>query len=297
MLGNWINQTTATTGTGDLTLSAVTGYPTFADQFSAGANGTPFYYSILNDSDGTPIEVGQGYLSASTTLVRSRVLGTYSAGVYDNTSPATVSLAAGTKRVICTPEAGALAMCAPYVSNNAALALGKRVVSQHVTVNNASSAAVTLVANRLYVVPFLLTSVIELASLIARVGTGVAATNIRLGLYRCGRDGFPSELIAETAALASTTSGVDISGSVTPVRLTPGWYFTGMVSDGAPIVGRLDGGVHLSNPLGQAASNCMVEASNFTATYAFGALPNPCPTTGLAAGAVTACVGVVLGVV
>jgi hypothetical protein len=70
-----------------------------------------------------------------------------------------------------------------------------------------------------------------------------------------------------------------------------------MISDGAPVVGRLDGGVHLSSPLGQASSNCMVECASFTVNTAFGALPNPCPTTGLAAGGATASVGVVLGVV
>lgn len=295
MLGNWINQTTATTGTGDLTLSAVTGYPQFSDQFSVGANGAPFYYGILNDSDGSPIEFGIGHLSGASTLVRDRILATYSGTTYDNTSPSAISLAVGTKRVICASEAGSLACTAPYVSNNAALALGKRIPSQHATTNNAASAAITLVANRLYITPFLLATNVEVSALIARVGTGAALSSIRLGLYRCGIDGFAGELVAETAALASTTSGVDISGSVTPIRLTPGWYFTAMVSDGTPVVGRLDGGIHLGNPLGQTSSNCLAEVANYYSTHSFGALPNPAPTTGLVAGSAATGVAVILG--
>lgn len=296
MLGDGIKQTTTSTGTGNLTLAAVTGFPQFADQFTVGANGAPFYYSIL-DGNGGLVEQGIGHLLDAATLVRDRVLASYSGGVYVKNSPSQVSLAAGTYSVLSSPELGALMTTAPYVSNNASLGLGKRVVSMHMTVGNAASAAVTLAANKLHLVPFLLGTNMECNALIARVGTGVSATNIRLGLYRCGSDGFPSELIAQTVALASATSGVDVSGSITPVRLAPGWYFTAIVSDGAPVVGRLDGGTHLTNPLGQASSNCMIEVPGFSVTSAFGALPSPAPSTSLAALTATGLPAVILGAV
>ena len=104
MLGNWIKQTSTSTGTGNLTLAAVTGFPTFANQFAAGEY---FYYTILNDSDGTPMESGIGHMSDSATLVRDKPLATFVAGTYNDNDPAAVTLAAGTKRVICSMEQGA----------------------------------------------------------------------------------------------------------------------------------------------------------------------------------------------
>lgn len=72
-----VAESTTTTGTGDLTLAgALTGYRTI--NAAIGAN-RPFVYSIeAVDANGVPTtggwEVGVGYLSSSTTLVRYRVL-------------------------------------------------------------------------------------------------------------------------------------------------------------------------------------------------------------------------------
>jgi hypothetical protein len=89
-------ETTTTTGTGDLTLAgAVTGFRTF--NTAIGTNITFDYCIEAVDANGLPTgdwEVGEGYLSASTTLVRAVPL-TGSAAV-------PVSFAAGTKRVFVT---------------------------------------------------------------------------------------------------------------------------------------------------------------------------------------------------
>ena len=94
-----VMETSTTTGTGNITLAgAVVGYQTW----NAGLGQNIFAdYSIVGvDANGTPTgewEVGEGFLSAATTLTRS-VPGAGSAAT-------PVSFSAGTKRVFLTHAA------------------------------------------------------------------------------------------------------------------------------------------------------------------------------------------------
>ena len=89
-----VKDTTTTTGTGNITLagSPPTGYQSFNTAFGTSVN---FYYCI---EGGAEWEVGQGHLSASTTLVRDIILSS-------TNSNAAVSFSAGTKNVFCTMPA------------------------------------------------------------------------------------------------------------------------------------------------------------------------------------------------
>jgi len=92
-------ETSTSTGTGDITLAgAVTGYRTFNTAF--GLNVITDYSIVAVDANGVPTgdwEVGEGYLSGSTTLVRQQP---------NSGSAATpISFSAGTKRVFCTVAA------------------------------------------------------------------------------------------------------------------------------------------------------------------------------------------------
>jgi hypothetical protein len=95
-----VMDTSTTTGTGSITLSgsAVTGYQSW--NAAIGTNVISDYSIVAVDASGVPTgewEVGQGYLSASTTLVRDKP----TAG-----SAATpVNFSAGTKRVLLTHSA------------------------------------------------------------------------------------------------------------------------------------------------------------------------------------------------
>lgn len=91
-----VRETTTTTGVGDITLAgAVTGFVTF--NAAIGLN-LPFDYFVEGiDGNGVATgewEVGVGYLSGSSTLVRLRPL--------DGSAALPVNLSAGTKRVVCT---------------------------------------------------------------------------------------------------------------------------------------------------------------------------------------------------
>lgn len=95
-----VQETTTTTGTGPLTLAgAVTGFQAFSAAFAANAT-TVVYYMV---TDGTNWEVGRGtYTLSGTTLSRDVVLASSNSG-------ALVSFGAGTKNVINTQPAAAIA--------------------------------------------------------------------------------------------------------------------------------------------------------------------------------------------
>jgi hypothetical protein len=92
-------ETSTTTGTGDITLAgAVTGYRTF--NTAIGTQVRTDYAIVAVDGSGLPTgewEVGEGYLSAATTLVRDAPL--------SGSAATPVSFSAGTKRVFITQSA------------------------------------------------------------------------------------------------------------------------------------------------------------------------------------------------
>jgi hypothetical protein len=87
-----VHETSTTTGTGDFTLAgAATGKVTFTSRF---ATNERFAYCIQGAT--TEWEVGIGYLSGSTTLVRETVLAS-------SNSDAAVNFSSGSKDVFNTP--------------------------------------------------------------------------------------------------------------------------------------------------------------------------------------------------
>jgi hypothetical protein len=87
-----VKETSTTTGTGNITLAgAVSQFQAFSPRY---ATNQPFYYAIVGQT-GTEWEVGEGYLSGATTLVRETVL-------QSSNSDALVNFSAGTKDVFVT---------------------------------------------------------------------------------------------------------------------------------------------------------------------------------------------------
>ncbi len=251
MLSNFIRQaTSAPGGTGSLTLDTVSGYPTFYAVFGSSRY---FAYAILLESDGTPLEIGIGHMSSETSLTRDRILATYTGGTYDDTAPSAVSLTNGTAyRVICTPEAGNIAATIHGIFD-ASSVIGAAGGNRKIYSDGANSPGSTrkLVANRQYLIPFLLNGVAEVNELGAYVSTGAADTNIRLGLYALRSDGYPETLIAESSiGLSSETNYTRIVSSIASMRLYPGWYATSIVSDGAPTIAAVGSGQYRNTPFG-----------------------------------------------
>ena len=234
MLGTWIYQTTTTTGTGNLTLASVSGYPEFSTQFSSGQR---FQYQILDDSTGAPIESGIGYLS-SGALVRERIECTMVSGTFDNTTPTAVSLAAGTKRVICSVSAASVSSSAVGTYNAGAKGFGDS------TMVFGAGGTYNVTSGRGYAFPFSLVSAQEIDAVFCRVTqTGAAGTVFRGAIYSIGADGLPDVQLALGATVAVDTTGQKFS-TFTAFR-PPQRFFAAVISDGAPgffstTVGRAD---------------------------------------------------------
>ena len=104
VVGDRIQETTTTTGTGTITLlGAVTQFQSFA---AGVGNGNSTYYTIA-DQSGVNWEEGIGtYTTSGSTLTRT-VLASSNAG-------ALVNFPAGTKNVFCSYPAEAAVLAAPY---------------------------------------------------------------------------------------------------------------------------------------------------------------------------------------
>jgi hypothetical protein len=119
LFGDRVRETTTSTGTGNVTLAGpTTGFQSFNAAFGTGSLPMFTYGIIAVDGSGVPTgdwEVGEGHLSASSTLVRDSVLAN-SAG---NTS--LISFSAGTKVVIGSHAASYVARCVRrlYVGSSA----------------------------------------------------------------------------------------------------------------------------------------------------------------------------------
>ena len=101
-----VKDPSTTTGSGNLTLSgtAPTGYQSFNTAFGTGVY---FPYTIAGGSEW---EVGEGHLSASTTLVRDTIWASSNSG-------SAVTFSAGTKDVFCSIAANKMPISA-YVTSD-----------------------------------------------------------------------------------------------------------------------------------------------------------------------------------
>lgn len=231
MLGYGVKETTATTGTGTLTLSAVTNFPRFSQAFAVG---DLVFYSLLS-SAGEPIESGIGTVGASNTLARTRPMTTFSGGTYDNSSPSAVSLS-GTTTVIGAALPASNVVCRPNVDTVSSGVL-RSIHSEHHVANFLNTRS--MYQNRLWYVPFLLRTMAVIDGLSIDIRTAGSAGKVRLGLYRCGANGYMGDIIAQTPDITDITTTGRKSGAIGPYLLVPGWYFIGLTtsSGSGPTIG------------------------------------------------------------
>jgi hypothetical protein len=245
MLGNWINQTTTTTGTGALTLAAVSGFPPASSQF---ATNERFQYAILDDASGAPLERGLGYLDGSGNLVREKPMAAMVSGVYAGAAPSAVSLAAGVKRVICTPGAQSA-----IATTSSMWAPPSGFVGYGDSNYTVVPASVALVADRVYVVPFFAAMDSDIDAVMIRVQTaGAGGTSAKGAIYAVGADGLPGVQLAESAAVLVDSIGVKAL-SFTRFR-PPGRYFVALLCDGTPSVQHMASRVLGAYPMGYNSS-------------------------------------------
>lgn len=267
MRANWVKQTTTSTGTGDLTLSSVSGFPTFAQQFAIGER---FSFCVL-DSDGKPIFSAIGYLSDSTTLVRELTLVSFVSSTLDNTDPAAVSLSAGTYTVVCAEDEAAFANGLHTLPSF--LTGGERRVPACRVANWGSLNTLALAANVMNVWPFEIEHLLRVNKLYLDVSTAAASKVARIGIYSTTADGTPGELLADSGDL-SVASATMVSATVGEVRLRPGTYWGAVVSDGAPTI-RSFGLFAPPAVFGGSSGTARYMNTRATKAHSYAALPDP----------------------
>jgi hypothetical protein len=229
-LGNWIRATTATTGTGSLTLSSASGYATPGSQF---AQAERFSYVLLSDSDGKPVEAGIGYLDSGGLLVREVVQATYSGSTYtDATTNAglTASSLTGTTRVICSHI-----KTSAHVPTRRGRPSGTQANDIFHPANLVSPATGSLGVSsnsRSYYMPVLLDFAFPVDAVAIYIGTTTG--NHDLGLYGVAANGDPGDLLIGWENKTTTTNSLNAFtlASATVGRwsaatriIPPGWYY------------------------------------------------------------------------
>lgn len=218
-LGNWVKQTTTTTGTGNLTLSSVSGYPTANDVFGLEVT---FPYTIW-DSTGAPIECGTGHLSTSSTFVRDFVRATYSAGTYTSVNSATgqVNLASGTYTIGCSIDDSSVYVEPARTFSRVHGTANHRIHSPRNIMSRNGSNISWNTANRLYAFPIYISERGPFDAFVLRCSAANGASDI--GLYEVGPDGLPGNLVVSAAGV--TFAGNMNFATFTSQEIQPGWYY------------------------------------------------------------------------
>lgn len=263
MIGNGAKATTTTTGTGSVTLSAVTGYPQFSDVFAVG---DIISYFI---QDGNNWEWGYGTLASSSSLARTYVEATYASGTFTRApgtgltlsgNPATVgaTLIESDKSIGMRPGTPSDVMHQMWSGG------GDFSTAQAVTANYIAVTALCI--------PHAKYSGMKCNVTVA----GGASQTGRLGVYRMDTGLAPANGFANAALIAEGNATIDLSTtgakSVTfasPVFLG-GWVFAAYIGSAnatlAAIAGAQYGGLSQVQSLASARANYGLQI-NTTTTY------------------------------
>ena len=110
-------------------------------------------------------------------------------------------------------------------------ALGKLLLPFNVGPNQGNSRAVT--ADAMLMRPVLYLQHGRVTTFRCYVGTAVAASKARIGLYQVAADGTPGSIIGESNDIDTTAVGMRSAAAIANFTVYPGWYYLAIVSSGA----------------------------------------------------------------
>ena len=230
MFANWSKESTTSSGTGTLALSAVSGFPRFADNFS---DGQPCDYAIL-DSTGAPVECGIGHYVASNQLARDYVEGKYVGSTLSKVGATAANLGTDNTNspwtVIATPLAQAIAPTIPAI--NAISSSRILVPFPYAATANTHS----LTANTPHCIIAMIDVGHEIFGLGIEVTTLASGNRIQVGIYPVKADGSIGPLFGRTGDLSPSSTGIKTaqwSGGAN-LFVPPGWYLFAICSDVNP---------------------------------------------------------------
>lgn len=227
MLGNWISETTATTGTGTISLggaSAADKLP-FSSQVRSGEM-VPYFVI-----DGNNAEEGIGTYTTGS-LARTLVLSTKTGSTYADRPTLGISLS-GTATVIMAAGKNTFNPAVLTRKNGSGT---KYVVDAYLTSSNLSTRSLN--ANALYLMPFYMTAPVALTGLGCNINTlATTGTVLQLGLYDINPTTNLATLIAQTATInALGVTGYNDALFSSNIYLPAGMYLIGLDSDSNAVV-------------------------------------------------------------
>lgn len=276
MLGNWISETTATVGTGDITLggaSAADLLP-FSSQF---VNGDTVQYTI---SDRNSRESGIGLLTAGSqwTLARVQVYEKFEGGVYsqrpavgiDLSGSALVSIdgVAQTLPNIYRPQ-GTIDSTAMYQTPP-----GLWPNAGPYTFNGKAGGEFSGGPNIIILMPCLLPDAQKITAMFLRVVTAVTGANARLGIYSAHpTTRLPDRLLADSGDISLSATGMVGNTLAAPVIVPRGLCYIADIGDDATATATCNGcrGSSMHDPIG---SNAAYQVRKLGYNHAFGAFPS-----------------------
>lgn len=261
---NLAKETVSAGGTGNLTLSgAVTGHVTLNN-----AVGTNRFFTYVIE-DGGDCEIGYGYLSASTTLVRSVVQQTIVSGTIDFTSPSALSVSTSATVGIDTAAQGIMGAHSGF----AFAASGVNGICNLGEAHSGDIAAGGL-NGYLNMNPFLWAcSKYVTKCMVYVVGTSAGA-ELRIGIWSKATNGKPGVLLKEftdAATIDCSTSGAKTATPTTGIWLPSGDYYVGVVGNNAAITIRCP--QYSPNSLDLGLTSAGAENLNLFRAFTYGALP------------------------
>jgi hypothetical protein len=292
---NAIKAETTTTGTGAVTLTDVSGWPNYDDWL--GTTGTRLVRYTILDASSVPIEGGIGTITLSTlSLARTTPQWTWASSTTDNTSPSAVSLASGTKTVICAPNADDFLGSLLYMST-----LGDNLGATPLYAYT-SITTYTLGHQRVEYIPLWIVKPgpIDRVSIRCTTGYTGGSSSLNASLYEVGSNGRPDARIADFGNLGSLTAA-----TLTSTPITAFWQGTGVIylallaqfsgGSGTPAV-QACSGIITPTPLG-AVISAGSGARHFTVAQVSSqtSLSDPATLTGIAGSGSTTLPFVVFG--
>lgn len=263
-IANFAKESVSAGGTGNLTVGgAIAGHISLNT-----AVGIKRYFTYVI-KDGSDYEVGYGYLSASTTLVRSKILQTVVSGVVDYTSPSALN-------VSTSAEVGIDKAAQAIMGGHSGFFLetsGVQGLSNFAEVH-ATGAAGGGFNNLLSMDPFFLPASCYITKLMLHVVGTAASGVLRVGLWSKAPNGLPGELMLDftsggtiDCSSSSAKSATDATGTWAP----SGDYYIGGVGNSASITIKSPQYSPNSTDLGMTSAGSAVLSLYRAFTY--GALP------------------------
>lgn len=239
MRNDFLGGTSATGGTGALTLTASRG---LALPASGMQPGQMFEYSIVEYTDSTKATVlkgesGFGSISG-TTLTRSIPVTTWDGTTYSQVSPAAQNFGttAANIEIQVTPiGAGGPTAIMRRVDLSASFGTNDPIMPISVA-DLGDLGTNTLAANTAYFSTVLLSHGFPVTSFGVKIGTGAAGKSLSIALFtQDPATGGPGAKVMGASGLSAATAA-NVYATVPAQIIPPGWYWFGVVSDGAPAI-------------------------------------------------------------